>query len=138
MDRHEKAAADSLVSLAASVDKRLVPFVNRSVITIDPHEALSILKYGPELQVSRDEMFSPFPFRNTFAEVDFLFSTWNPNFLDHFFFDEESKKWLPKLGDAELMKIRTARFDWIKRRTARTKKRENDVKQRKQGQNHLK
>jgi hypothetical protein len=103
------AAAFTLVSLAASRGKHLVSIGNRPIM-IDPHEALSILEYGPELQVPHEAMFPPFPLT---VEVYYLFRKWNPNFFDYFIFDKESMKWVPKLGSDELKKIRTARFKWM-------------------------
>jgi hypothetical protein len=107
----ELDAARSLFSLALKSRKMYTIYFGKTSIVIDPVEAFAIAtEYGPEPDVpwrvppavaysSRDE------------EAVVLFRRWNPNFLLHFYFDEELMRWQPKLvaGTKEVQPILSAR-----------------------------
>ena len=100
----EADAIQSLASMATRFKSYSVSFGTTSIM-IDPRQAASILlEYGPEPGVPRE--YPCLAYRSSTEELLVLFRMWNPNFKDHFYFEEDTMKWVPKLGHVQTKKAR--------------------------------
>jgi hypothetical protein len=110
-------AARSLSFLVSRSQKMFRVYFGKTSIVIDPSEAFAIAaEYGPEIDLPWK-----FPPAMTYGsqeeEAVVIFRSWNPNFLDHFYFDEKLMRWQPKsVHGTNAQRILSARRSWKKGR----------------------